>query len=456
MTEKRSSTNSYSHILKYTGLFGFVQMLNIVVGIVRNKCVAVILGPEGMGLITLLSTSMNFVAQATGLGIPFSSIKRISELFDSGDATALNRHVSTVRSWSLLAAVIGLLACVALGPLLNRLSFSCGDHTLHFILLAPAVAMTAIAGGELSILKGTRRMKELALVQIATTLLSLLVSVPLYYVFNVKAIVPVISLMAMVNLLPALVVSLRHYPYSLRHFSSAFGEGRQMVGMGVAFTIAAAFTSGGEMAARSLLSQFSDLHTVGLFNAACMITFTYSALAFSAMESDYFPRLSAASHDDVQMLTIVNRQVEVSLMIISPMTCLLVILLPVAMPLLFSQQFVPVVTMAQTTTLALLFKAVSLPLAYINLAKGNSRLYLAFEAAYALAYVVAICHAFLFGGLTAVGWAIVAVHALEAAALYIYANRRFHFVLSRGSVVLLAIIIPCLAVAYFVATSPVG
>lgn len=456
MAEKRSSTNSYSHILKYTGLFGFVQMLNIVVGIVRNKCIAVILGPEGMGLAALLNTSMNFVAQATGLGIPFSSIKRIAETFDSGDSTALNRHVSTVRVWSLLAAIIGALACIALGPLLNRLSFSWGDHTLHFILLAPAVAMTAIAGGELAILKGTRRMKELAISQVTTTLLSLLIAVPLYYVFNIKAIVPVISLMAMANLLPALVVSLRHYPFSLRHFSSAVGEGRQMVGMGVAFTLAAAFSSGGEMAARSLISQFSDLHTVGLFNAACMMTFTYAALAFSSMESDYFPRLSAASHDNEEMLTIVNRQVEVSLMIISPMTCLLVILLPVAIPLLFSQHFVPVVTMAQTTALALLFKAVSLPLAYINLAKGNSRIYLAFEAAYAVAYVVAICYAFLFGGLMAVGWAIVAVHALETAALYVYANRRYHLVLSRGSVVLLAIIIPCLAAAYLVSTRLVG
>lgn len=456
MAEKRSSTNSYSHILKYTGLFGFVQMLNIVVGIVRNKCIAVILGPEGMGLAALLNTSMNFVAQATGLGIPFSSIKRIAETFDSSDSTALNRHVSTVRVWSLLAAIIGALACIALGPLLNRLSFSWGDHTLHFILLAPAVAMTAIAGGELAILKGTRRMKELAISQVTTTLLSLLIAVPLYYVFNIKAIVPVISLMAMANLLPALVVSLRHYPFSLRHFSSAVGEGRQMVGMGVAFTLAAAFSSGGEMAARSLISQFSDLHTVGLFNAACMMTFTYAALAFSSMESDYFPRLSAASHDNEEMLTIVNRQVEVSLMIISPMTCLLVILLPVAIPLLFSQQFVPVVTMAQTTALALLFKAVSLPLAYINLAKGNSRIYLAFEAAYAVAYVVAICYAFLFGGLMAVGWAIVAVHALETAALYVYANRRYHLVLSRGSVVLLAIIIPCLAAAYLVSTRLVG
>ena len=49
--EKRN--NSYSHILKYTSLFGGVQMLNILIGLVRNKLVAVLLGPAGMGLVAL-------------------------------------------------------------------------------------------------------------------------------------------------------------------------------------------------------------------------------------------------------------------------------------------------------------------------------------------------------------------------------------------------------------------
>ena len=34
---------TYTHILKYTGIFGGVQGLNIIVGLVRNKCVCSIL-----------------------------------------------------------------------------------------------------------------------------------------------------------------------------------------------------------------------------------------------------------------------------------------------------------------------------------------------------------------------------------------------------------------------------
>ena len=179
MATKKQSTNSYRHVLKYTGLFGGVQVFNILVGLVRNKFVAVLLGPMGMGLVTLLNTSMSFISQATSLGVSFSAIRRISELHDKGDAAELEHYIAIVRKWSLVAAVLGAVVCIAAGPLLNYISFSWGDHTLHFVLLAPAVAMTALCGGELAILKGTQRLKELAYIQVLVSLLSLIVTIPL-------------------------------------------------------------------------------------------------------------------------------------------------------------------------------------------------------------------------------------------------------------------------------------
>ena len=74
MATEKLSTNSYRHVLKYTGIFGGVQVFNILVGLVRNKFVAILLGPEGMGLVSLLNTAMNFISQLTSLGVSFSVI----------------------------------------------------------------------------------------------------------------------------------------------------------------------------------------------------------------------------------------------------------------------------------------------------------------------------------------------------------------------------------------------
>ena len=49
MQDERSN-NSYDHVLKYTSVFGGVQGLIILIGLVRNKCMALLLGAGGMGL----------------------------------------------------------------------------------------------------------------------------------------------------------------------------------------------------------------------------------------------------------------------------------------------------------------------------------------------------------------------------------------------------------------------
>lgn len=151
---KDSNKENYSHVLKYTGVFGGVQGLNVLIGLVRNKFVAVLLGPGGMGLVSLFNTTVQLISQATHLGISFSAVRHISEYYDAGETEKAAHFVKVVRGWCLLTALLGMLLCMVLGPVLSNTTFAWGDHTLHFVLLAPAIGMIAITGGETAILKG--------------------------------------------------------------------------------------------------------------------------------------------------------------------------------------------------------------------------------------------------------------------------------------------------------------
>ena len=46
--------NVYSHILKSTIVFGGMQGFNVLIGLLRNKFVALFIGPAGMGLFPAL------------------------------------------------------------------------------------------------------------------------------------------------------------------------------------------------------------------------------------------------------------------------------------------------------------------------------------------------------------------------------------------------------------------
>ena len=94
---KTSGNTSYSHIIKYTGLFGGVQFLTILLGIARNKLVAMLLGPSGMGLVSLFNSTTKMMSDATGLGIQTSGVRNMSDAYQNGDKKQMAHTVKLIR-----------------------------------------------------------------------------------------------------------------------------------------------------------------------------------------------------------------------------------------------------------------------------------------------------------------------------------------------------------------------
>ena len=424
---KEQSEGSYRHILKYTGLFGGVQGLIILIGLVRNKAMAVLLGAGGMGFNALMMSVQTFAAQATNLGLSFGAVPKLSEVYEQEDDKKLDYFVQVIRLWSLIAAVLGLLFCVAASGLVNHVTFTWGDHTLHYAMLGVSVAMLAIAGGETAVLKATRRMGSLARVQIYGAVGGVLLSVPLYYYMRHSGVIPAIVLIAALNMVLTVGYSYQHYPLKLRFSRQHLRDGYSMIKLGVAFVLAAAIGSGAEMAIRAFLNVEGGMDDVGFYNAAFMITITYAGMVFSAMETDYFPRLSAVNKDINATNETVNKQTEVSLLLLSPMLVVLLMMLPVLIPMLFSRDFLPVVAMAQVAVLAMYFKVLTMPVAYITLARSRSMAYLLLETLYFLALVVAIVMGYRWWGIWGTGVAIVVAHVVECMTVNAYAYWQYSY-----------------------------
>ena len=140
---------------------------------------------------------------------------------------------------------------------------------------------------------------------------------------------------------------------------------------------------------------------------------TYGGMVFHAMETDYFPRLSGLTDSKSTLNCVVNRQIEMCLMAISPLLIAMTTLLPWLLPLLFTDEFLPVVNMMRGSILAMYMRAMTLPLEYIALARGNSRYYLIQEAVAALLFVVSVIVGYWLGGLTATGYALAVASLLE-------------------------------------------
>ena len=424
---KEQSEGSYQHILKYTSLFGGVQGLIILIGLVRNKAMAWLLGAGGMGFNALMMSVQAFASQVTNLGLSFGAVPKLSEIYEHNDHSQLGYYIQVIRLWSLIAAVLGLLFCVAASGLVNNMTFTWGNHTLHYAMLGLSVAMLAITGGELAVLKATRRIGPLARIQVLGAIGAVVASVPLYYYWRHSGVVPAIVLIAALNMLLTLWYSYRYHPLKLTFSRRHFRDGYGMIRLGVAFVVAAAIGSGVEMAIRAFLNVEGSMDDVGFYNAAYMITITYAGMVFSAMEADYFPRLSAVNKDVNATNETVNKQMEVSLLLLSPMLVAMLMMLPVLIPLLFRQDFQPVVTVAQVAVLAMYFKVQTMPVAYITLARSRSLSYLLLETTYYVALAVAVVVGYRWWGIWGTGVAVLVAHVVEYVAVNTYACWQYRY-----------------------------
>jgi O-antigen/teichoic acid export membrane protein len=82
---KTEDKSSYRQILKATSIFGGVQVFNILITIVRSKVIAILLGPTGMGVVGLLTSTTALVGSMTNFGLETSAVKSVAEAYSTSD-----------------------------------------------------------------------------------------------------------------------------------------------------------------------------------------------------------------------------------------------------------------------------------------------------------------------------------------------------------------------------------
>lgn len=404
-TKIEEKGTGYDRIIKYTGVFGGVQTLTNLITLVKGKLVASLIGSAGMGITTVFNRSIDLISRTTDLGISFSAVKTVSEHADDPADT-----IRAIRSWSLWLAVLGTFVCFLLAPVFSRQNFD-GDYsyTLSFRLLSLVVGFTSIAATERAIMKGTQLLKSLAMNQIYCVMATLLVTIPIYIIMGMAGIVPVLVLTALANLVLTCSYSFRMFPYRVSLFSrKVFHDGAFIVRLGINYTLAGFFGSGMLFLVSSYMMKHGSAEDVGYYSNAVILVSYLSMLVFSAVETDFFPRLSAVNQNKTQSNVLVNEQIEVLILLVAPMVVVFMLMLPIIVPLVLKRDFMPLVDVAQWAAAALLFTALTRPMSFMSLSKGDSFTYLIQELFYDVFMAISVIIGYQKGGLL---WAGVAVFA---------------------------------------------
>jgi len=401
MTDEKSA---YRQVMKATSVFGGVQVFNILISIVRTKVIAVLLGSFGMGIAGLLNSAIQLISAVTNLGMDRSAVKDISSAFEEADEEKIARTIGIVKKIVWITGIVGALITIILSPLLSELAFDSKDFTFSFIWVSVALLFKQLASGNLVVLQGLRKIEYLAKANLTGSFVGLLISVPLYYYFRIDAIVPAI----IISFFMSFVFS-RYYTNKIKTkkisitAKEAFFEGKEMVRLGIMLSISSLLTVLATYALHIYISNVGGVSEVGFYAAGVVILNSYVGIIFNAMATDYYPRLAAIHRDNVKVREVVSQQAFVAVLIITPIIILFLMFSSLVIKILYSTEFLVIVSMVTWGILGTLFKAMSFSMGYIIIAKGDSKVFIKTAVGFNTLLFLMNILGYSYGGLTGLG-----------------------------------------------------
>src|SRR6266702_1746070 len=104
-----TGSDTYGQILESSALIGGSSVLNIAIGIVRTKAMAMLLGPAGFGLFGLYGSIANLTQSIAGMGINSSGVRQIAEAAGSGDNARIAQTAAVLRRTSIVLGGLGAI-----------------------------------------------------------------------------------------------------------------------------------------------------------------------------------------------------------------------------------------------------------------------------------------------------------------------------------------------------------
>lgn len=431
--KNKEQKSSYRGIFKATSLFGGVQAYQILIEIIKSKFIAVLLGPVGVGIHGLYTSGTQMIQQLSSFGLSQSAVRNVAEAYGSGDNTTISKNVTALRRLVWLTGILGMLAVIAFSPLLSQSSFGDNAHIWGFVALSITLLFTQINAGQKVILQGTRCYKSLAKCTAYGMTIGLFVSVPLYYLWGVEAIVPNIIIGSVTSLLLSWYFSRKIHVDPIEQTTrETFQLGRSMLTMGLTMSLTQFLSIATSYALRSCIRMWGGVDEVGLYTAGFMLMSQYTGLVFQAMATDFYPRLAAVNQDNQKCRVIMNQQGEVGFLLLGPLMLLCVVFIPIVVPILYSDAFLAVNDYIIWCAPGVIIQMAAWSISYSFIAKAESKLFAINEVTVGIYGFGLNLAGYYFGGLTGMGISFTIKYAIYFIQVYCIARKRYSFSLTNS------------------------
>jgi O-antigen/teichoic acid export membrane protein len=345
------------------------------------------------------------------------------------DEIKFSERFIVLQRWSFLIGFFGALVTIIFSKLLSKWTFGTSENYFWFVILSVNFIFSSLTASRVALLQGFRMVKPIAISNVLVSVLITFVTVPIYYFFKFDGIVAVILVSSVLSFLVNYYftrnIKINKINISI---SETFQRGIPLIKMGFLLSINVIFGQICSYLIKIYLNgNGSTAEILGFFEVSSVILISYVGMIFNAMGIDFYPRITAIQNDNYKIKELVNDQIEIGLLLITPAITLLYFCAPVLIQALYTKEFLGVLLILKAALFAVIIKAIIWPLAFIILAKGDNKLYFKQEILSDLFLLLSTIILYHFFGLIGIGIASLLQFIIYAFYIIAILKKKFDF-----------------------------
>lgn len=419
---------------------GSGSAVSLLLNIISVKIMAVVVGPSGLGLLSLLRQIQQTALSVATTGGQTALVQGAS----SRKAEARCDYLRTVLLIFLLGGLIAACSLVLFAPVIAEEVIGKNDTKTVWLVrwLALPVLLSVFSGYIGGVLNVYRAIGRLALLQVAAALGMVVFVYPVALAARSGfelAFIGLLTVSVAINaglgivflwqgdwLVPILRCLMNSVPSdAVRHFFSIAGT---MVITGLVGT-------GTMLSIRALIVREQGLAGAGIFDAAWTVSMTYVTLVLSSFSTYYMPTL-AMTQESQSRVVLMQRLLRLSTLLMIPLVSSVIALKPLVVNLLFSTEFTPALDIMRWMLIGDYFKVTSWVLAFPMLAFADMKTFFWSEIVSNIGFLgIAGVMIIGLGSVQGVGVSFLLLYLVYLIYTLYYARTRHHLTLNRNMVI---------------------
>ncbi len=319
MRSKENQEN-YRAIFRASWYTGGSRVLSLLLGLGKNKVIALVIGAVGVGFAAMLQQLLSVLQALSTLGIPAAAVRAVAISRD--DPAELSLNIAASRRANRVLSLAVLLPALVLSGQLSILMFSTVEYLTDVAVIAVTLYVVQIARTEHLILRAFGEVGLLARESVLSSVIGSVATALAVWLWGLHGVAPSCLFTAALQVVFARRAT-RKICLNLPSPdpSRIKLRARKLGATGISFFGVTAIGIGLSMILSLLVRHAEGLAGNGIYQAAVSLTVTIAGFILSAMDQDFYPKLARmlAGESQLQASQYVSQQIHMGLLLATPL-----------------------------------------------------------------------------------------------------------------------------------------